>query len=90
MKSNEKDAVKFDGIDKVVTDLSARAHRIVDDGHSQMEIMQSAFADFKSLGSFTGVISVLQNGKFNDQQLEIARRIAVKVIAILGMNEKGA
>lgn len=57
-----------------------------------MDIMKSAFADFKSLGSMSGLMSIMNTGTLNAQQLELARRIAVKVIAVLGIkeSEKGA
>lgn len=76
-----------DKIDKVVSDLSERASAILKDGHSQQDIMKSAFSDFKSLGSFSGLMSIMNTGRLNAQQLELARRIAVKIIAVLGLNE---
>lgn len=78
---------KSDGVDKVISDLSARAHKIVDDGHSESEILKSAMMDFKSLNSLGGMLSFMTTGKLNPKQEEIAQRIAVKVIAILGMRE---
>lgn len=83
---------KSDGVEKVVEDLSERAQAIVNDGHQQMDIMKSAFADFKALGSMSGLLSIMNTGTLNAQQLELASRIAVKVIAVLGIkeSEKGA
>lgn len=83
---------KSDGVEKVVADLSERAQAIVNDGHQQMDIMKSAFTDFKALGSMSGLLSIMNTGTLNAQQLELASRIAVKVIAVLGIKEsdKGA
>ena len=83
---------KSDGVEKVIADLSERAQAIVNDGHQQMDIMKSAFTDFKALGSMSGLLSIMNTGTLNEQQLELARRIAVKVIAVLGIkeSEKGA
>lgn len=78
---------KNDGIDLVVNDLSARAHAIAKEGHSPMSIMKSAMADFKSLGSMSGMLSIMTTGKLNAQQTELAKRIALKVIAVLGIAE---
>lgn len=54
--------------------------------------MKSAFADFKSLGSLSGLMSIANTGTLNANQIELAKRIAVKVIAVLGIkeSEKGA
>lgn len=54
--------------------------------------MKSAFTDFKALGSMPGLLSIMNTGTLNAQQLELASRIAVKVIAVLGIkeSEKGA
>lgn len=73
------------GVDKVVANLSERANAIVAAGHSESEIMQSAMADFKGLNTIGGALSLMANGKPSAKQLEIAQRIAVKVIAVLGM-----
>ncbi|QXV77402.1 hypothetical protein bas08_0027 [Escherichia phage DanielBernoulli] len=83
---------KSDGVEKVVADLSERAQAIVNGGHQQMDIMKSAFTDFKALGSMSGLLSIMNTGTLNAQQLELASRIAVKVIAVLGIkeSEKGA
>lgn len=78
---------KNEGIDKVVERLSLRAHVIADEGHEQLAIMKSAFTDFKSLGSVSGLMSVVSTGKLTPTQLELAQRIAIKVIAVLGMVE---
>lgn len=76
-----------DGIDVVINDLSERAHAVVNEGHNQMAILKSAMADFKSIGSLSGMMSIAATGKLNPQQVELAKRIAVKVIAVLGMTE---
>lgn len=78
---------KNEGIDKVAERLSIRAHVIVDEGHDQLTILKSALNDFKALGSMSGIMSVMSSGTLNPQQLEIAQRIAVKVLAVLGMKE---
>lgn len=78
---------KNEGIDKVVEELSLRAHVIADEGHEQLAIMKSAFTDFKSLGNLSGLMSVMSTGKLTTQQIALANRIAVKVIAVLGMIE---
>ena len=82
VKEDENDALK-----KVVDNLSERAETIINDCHKQIDVMQSAFADFKSLGSISGLMSIMNSGTLNGQQVELAQRLAVKVIAILGMIE---
>lgn len=64
----------------------------MDDVHQQMDIMKSEFTDFKALGSMSGLLSIMNTGTLNAQQLELASRISVKVIAVLGIkeSEKGA
>lgn len=57
------------------------------DGHQQMDIMKSAFTDFKAICSMSGLLSIMNTGTLNAQQLELASRIAVKVIAVLGIKE---
>ncbi|AGF87835.1 hypothetical protein FDI94_gp05 [Salmonella phage FSL SP-126] len=83
---------KSDGVEKVVADLSERAQAILNGGHEQSEIMKSAFSDFKALGSLSGLMSIANTGTLNANQVELAKRIAVKVIAVLGIkeSEKGA
>lgn len=83
---------KNEGVDQVVADLSERAHTIVEEGHDQTSIMKSAFSDFKALGSLSGLMSIANTGTLNANQVELAKRIAVKVIAVLGIkeSEKGA
>ncbi|EAP4692431.1 hypothetical protein E4849_23550 [Salmonella enterica subsp. enterica serovar Anatum] len=78
---------KNEGVDKVVESLGLRAHVIVDEGHSQETIMKSAFNDFKAMGSMGGIMAVMTTGKLSQQQLDLAQRIAVKVIAVLGVKE---
>lgn len=43
--------MKNDSLKKVVDNLSERAETIISEVHKQTDIMQPAFADFKSLGS---------------------------------------
>lgn len=78
---------KNEGVDKVVQQLALRAHVVVDEGHSELDILKSAFNDFKSMGSLNGIMSVMSTGKLNAQQTELANRIAVKVLAVLGTQE---
>lgn len=78
---------KNEGIDKIVEELSIRAHVIADEGHDQLTIMKSAFSDFKSLGNLSGLMTVVSTGKLTAQQIKLAQRIAVKVIAVLGILE---
>lgn len=78
---------KNEGIDKVVQQLAIRAHVVVDEGHSELDILKSAFNDFKPMGSLTGIMSVMSSGKLTQQQVDIAQRIAVKVLAVLGIQE---
>ena len=49
-------------------------------------------SDFNGLGSMSGMLSIMTTGKLNAHQTELAKRIAVKVIAVLWMaeSEKGA
>lgn len=68
--------------------LADRATIIVDEGHSVLEIMKSAFADFKSLGSMAGVVSVMSSGKLSQHQIEVSKRIAAKVLAVIYLHEK--
>lgn len=83
---------KSEGIDQLVKDLLERAHTIADEGHSPISIMKSAMSDFNWLGSMSGMLSIMTTGKLNAHKTELAKRIAVKVIAVLGMaeSEKGA
>jgi len=69
----------------LANNLADRAQAILDDPnkYTQKAIMSSAFNDFKALGSLTGVMSVMSTGSLNTQQIEIAKRIAAKVIAIV-------
>lgn len=64
----------------------------MNDGHEQSEIMKSAFSDFKALGSLSGLMSIANTWTLNANQVELAKRIEVKVIAVLGIkeSEKGA
>lgn len=43
--------------------------------------------DNESMGSLTGIMSVMSSGKLTQQQVDIAQRIAVKVLAVLGIQE---
>lgn len=75
------------GIDKLVAELAQRAHAIIEEGYSRSDIMKSAMQDFKSLGSMSGMLSFMTTGKLNSNQVELAKRIAVRVIAVLGTME---
>lgn len=80
-------------IDEVLADLSARAKVIVDGGYSQVDVMKSAFADLQSFGGMTGIVSIVTSGTLNANQIELAKRVALKILAVLGMiegNKKGA
>jgi len=67
--------------------LADRAQVIVDDGYKSIDIMKSAFADFKSLGSMAGVMAVMTTGKLTPQQVEVSKRIVAKVLAVLDKQE---
>lgn len=78
-----------EGIDQVIGDISKRANAIVEEGHSQIDIMKSALSDFKALGNINGMLAVMNSGTLNKNQVELARRIAVKAVAVLGIIEAG-
>lgn len=75
---------------KIADGLAQRAQAILDDEHkySQKEIMASAFNDFKALGNMTGIMSVMSTGKLNSNQVDLAKRLATKVIAVLSHYEE--
>lgn len=77
--------MKIEGIDRVSANLSERAHAIAEGGHSQLEIMKSAMADLKSLGSLSGMLAIMSSGTLSEPQLFAAQRLAVKMIAVMGM-----
>lgn len=68
---------------KLAQELAERADVVIAEGHSIIEIMKSAFADFKSLGSMAGVMSVMTTGRLSTQQIETAKRIIVKTLAVI-------
>ena len=76
-----------EAIEEVVNNLSERARVIVDGGYSQIDVLKSTFADLQSFGGMTGIVSIMTTGTLNKQQIELAERLAVKVIAVLGMIE---
>lgn len=82
----------FRTIRRILHAVTERDKAILNDGHEQSEIMKSAFSDFKALGSLSGLMSIANTGTLNPNQIELAKRIAVKVIAVLGIkeSEKGA
>lgn len=93
VKTAKAEKVKADVIGEITGDLSERARNIVKDGHTQIAVMESAFVDVKLLGDLSGIMSIMSSGTLNENQIELAKRIAVKVIAVLGMveaNKKGA
>lgn len=67
--------------------LGERAEVLLKEGHSTLDIMKSAFADFTALGSMTGVMTVMTTGKLSPQQLELAKRIVVKTLAVIDRQE---
>lgn len=81
-----------DGVKAVADNLAERAQAILEEGYPQTAIIQSAMADFKALGSLSGIMAVASTGKLNTAQMERLQRIAVKALAIMGMHEaeKGA
>lgn len=79
---------RSEGVSKVVDHLSARARKIVDDGYSKGDILKSAMGDLKSLGGVGGMLTIMTTGNLSAKQRELAERLAVKVIAFLGVTEK--
>lgn len=75
---------------QLASNLAERAQAILDDEakYSHKDIMASAFSDFKSLGSMSGILAVMSTGKLNAQQVELAKRLATKVIAIVSQYEE--
>lgn len=68
---------------KLMSELTERANVVLDEGYSTVDIMRSAFADFTALGSMSGVLSVLSSGKLTGHQIELAKRIIVKTLAVI-------
>lgn len=79
---------RSEGVTRVVDHLSARAHKIADDGYSKSDILKSAMGDLKSLGGVGGMFTIMTTGNLSAKQRELAERLAVKVIAFLGVTEK--
>lgn len=79
---------RSEGVTRVVDHLSARAHKIADDGYSKSDILKSAMGDLKSLGGVGGMLTIMTTGNLSAKQRELAERLAVKVIAFLGVTEK--
>lgn len=79
---------RSEGVTKVVDHLSARAHKIADDGYSKSDILKSAMGDLKSLGGVGGMLTIMTTGNLSAKQRELAERLAVKMIAFLGVTEK--
>lgn len=77
-----------DAIDAVDA-LRDRAIVIIREGHDPTAILQSALADLRGIGSLSGMVGVLQTGRFTPQQKALAERLAVKVIAYSALT-KGA
>lgn len=69
--------------------LADRADIIIAEGHSPLDIMKSAFADFRALGSMSGVMSVMSTGKLTQNQIDISKRIVAKVLAVINKQEGG-
>lgn len=68
---------------KLAQQLAERADVVLSEGHSIVDIMKSAFADFTALGSMSGVLSVVSSGRLTGQQIELAKRIIVKTLAVI-------
>lgn len=79
---------RSEGVTKVVDHLSARARKIADDGYSKGDILKSAMGDLKSLGGVGGMLTIMTTGNLSAKQRELAERLAVKMIAFLGVTEK--
>lgn len=77
-------------VQTLTNSLANRAQAILDDpnNYSQKAIMSSAFGDFTALGSMSGVMAVMSTGKLTGQQIELAKRIAAKVIAVVSQYEE--
>lgn len=78
---------RSEGVISVVEHLSARARKIADDGYSKADILKSAMADLKALGGVGGMLTIMTTGDLSAKQRELAERLAVKVIAFLGITE---
>lgn len=78
---------RSEGVISVVDHLSARARKIADDGYSKTDILKSAMSDLKALGGIGGMLSIMTTGDLSAKQRELAERLAVKVIAFLGITE---
>lgn len=72
----------------VADSLRDRAVSIVKEGHTPQQIMQSAMADLKGMGSLTGLMGIMQTGQFSPQQMVLAERLAVKIIAYCALSKK--
>ena len=51
-------------------------------------VMQSAMGDLKAMGNLSGLIAIMQTGQFNPQQMALAERLAVKIIAYCALSKK--
>ena len=71
----------------VADSLRDRAVAIIQEGHNPQQIMQSAMADLKGMGNLTGLIGIMQSGQFNPQQMVLAERLAVKIIAYCALSK---
>lgn len=78
---------RSEGVASVVNHLSARASKIADDGYSKTDILKSAMSDLKALGGVGGMLAIMTTGDLSTKQKELAERLAVKVIAFLGITE---
>lgn len=68
--------------------LRDRAVAIIKEGHSPQMVMQSAMGDLKAMGNLSGLIAIMQTGQFNPQQMVLAERLAVKIIAYCALSKK--
>ena len=51
-------------------------------------VMQSAMGYLKAMGNLSGLIAIMQTGQFNPQQMVLAERLAVKIIAYCALSKK--
>ncbi len=72
----------------VADGLRDRAVSIIKEGHNPQQIMQSAMADLKGMGNLMGLVGIMQSGQFNPQQMVLAERLAVKIIAYCALSKK--
>ncbi|BES53408.1 hypothetical protein [Aeromonas phage phiWae15] len=72
----------------VADGLRDRAVAIIKEGHNPQQVMQSAMGDLKAMGNMSGLIAIMQTGQFSPQQMVLAERLAVKIIAYCALSKK--